>query len=435
LLGALQYNRGGVKRTMKIKLKTADVEKLLTAKHKHIKPKKPNILFRTLLKIVSLPDLWAVKFKAEKIGMEKLGKKEPCLILMNHSSFIDLEIGASLFYPRPLNIVATFDAFIGKDWLMRQLGCLETKKFTVGAGLVRDMSYCFKTLKSSVLMYPEAGYSIDGTSTVLPESIGKCLKLFGVPVVTVITDGAFARQPLYNNLRKRKVLVSAKVEYLLSPEDVKNKSVEELNEIVRKQFAFDNFRSQKEKGLVIADEHRAEGLERVLYKCPNCLAEGKTVGAGSRLTCKGCGKAYELTELGEICAVDGKTEITHIPDWYRWEREEVKKELEAGTYRLDVPVDIRIMVDTKSVYDVGEGRLLHDGEGFHLTGCDGKLDYRQGATAVYTINADFFWYQIADTINIGDFNVQYFCFPKTEGVPVIKTRLVAEELFKLKKTK
>ena len=139
---------------MKIKLKKAEIETLLNYKSVHKKPKKPNILFRTLLKLVSLPNMLLTGFKAERIGMEKLGKKEPCLILMNHSSFVDFEIISSIFYPRPLNIVATFDAFIGKDWLMRQIGCMETKKFTVGAGLIRDMSYALKKLKSSVVAVP-----------------------------------------------------------------------------------------------------------------------------------------------------------------------------------------------------------------------------------------------------------------------------------------
>ncbi len=420
---------------MKIKLEKAPLNEVLKKKAEHKKPKKPNILFRTLLKIVSLPDLWATKFKAEWIGMEKLKKNEQCLILMNHSSFIDLEIAASLFYPRPLNIVTTFDAFIGKDWLMRQLGCLETKKFTVGAGLIRDMSYAFKKLKTSVLMFPEAGYTLDGTATVLPESLGKCLKLFSVPVVSVTTYGAFARQPLYNNLRKRKVRVSAKVEYLLSPEDIKNKSVEELNEIVNEKFSFDNFRWQKETGLVIDDPYRAEGLNRLLYKCPCCKTEGQTVGAGTTLTCNACGKVYEMTELGEMRALEGETEFSHIPDWFKWERACVREEIEQGRYALNVPVDICLMVDTKTIYSVGEGTLEHNENGFRLRSVDGVLDYRQGASAVYCINADFYWYQIADTINIGDFNAQYYCFPKSGGDVAAKTRLAAEELFKMNKEK
>ena len=58
-------------------------------------------------------------------------------------------------------------------------------------------------------MYPEASYSFDGTATPLPDSIGRLVKMLGVPVVTIRTYGAFARQPLYNGLRKRKVNVSA----------------------------------------------------------------------------------------------------------------------------------------------------------------------------------------------------------------------------------
>ena len=98
-------------------------------KKKHQKPLKPNLFFRTLLKTVSLPDLIATRFSCNKIGMEKLGKKEPALFLMNHSSFIDLEIAASVLYPRAFNIVCTSDGFVGKHWLMRQIGCIPTHKF------------------------------------------------------------------------------------------------------------------------------------------------------------------------------------------------------------------------------------------------------------------------------------------------------------------
>ena len=102
---------------------------------------------------------------------------------------------------------------------------------------------------------------------------------------------------------------------------------------------------------------------------------------------------------------------------------------------MNVPVDIKIMVDTKGVHDVGEGVLEHNENGFRLTGCDGKLDYTQSAGKTYCINADFYWYQIADVINIGDLNIQYFCFPKVEGDYAFKTRMAAEELYKRSKMK
>ena len=134
-------------------------------KEKPFKPWRQHVFFRMLMKTLSAFDLKAVNFQYEKIHMELLKEDEPCLVLMNHSSFIDLEIAATLLSSRKFNIVATSDSFVGiMKWVM----------------------------------YPEASYSFDGTATPLPDSIGRCIKMLGVPVVMIRTYGAFTRQPLYN---------------------------------------------------------------------------------------------------------------------------------------------------------------------------------------------------------------------------------------------
>ena len=419
---------------MKIKTKKMDYEKVLALPKKpHQKPKKTNIFFRTLLKVVSTPDLIATKFTYTEKGMEKLGKNEPCLILMNHSSFIDLKIASSMLYPRPFNIICTTDGFVGKNWLMRNLGCIPTQKFVTDLSLVRDMVHAVRDLKSSVLMFPEAGYSFDGRSTVLPDSLADCLKMMKVPLVTITTYGAFSRDPLYNNLQRRKVKVSAEMKYVLSPEEIAQKSKDEINAIIREEFSFDSFRWQQENGIKIKEKFRADCLNRVLYKCPACLAEGHMIGKGTKITCCACGKEYELTEDGFMSASEGETEFPHIPDWFAWERECVRKELEDGTYALDIPVDISVLTDTKNLYTVGEGRLTHGTEGFRLTGCDGKIDYEQKPLSSYSLNSDYYWYEIGDVISIGTNKMLYYCFPKTEGDFVSKTRLATEELYKIKK--
>ena len=421
---------------MKIKVKEKAYSEIMAEpQEKHIKPKRPNMLFRTLLKLVSLPDLIATDFKVERIGMDKLGKKEPCLFLMNHSSFIDLEIISSILYPRPFNIIATTDSFIGKAWLMRQIGCIPTKKFTSDISLIRDIVYAVNKLKNSIVLYPEASYSFDGTATPLPKTVGGFVKKLGIPVVMVTTYGAFARDPLYNNLQRRKVKVSAVQKYVLSPDDICAMSADELQTRIEKLFSFDNFRWQRENGIKIDAGFRADYLERVLYKCPACGAEGKTLGKGDTLTCSACGKDYRLTEDGEMQAVTGETEHTHSPDWYSWERVCVREELTNGSYRLDVPVEICVSRGIKSLYRVGEGRLIHDGDGFKLTGCDGELEYFQSAISTYSLYSDFNWYEIGDVICIGNSGVLYYCFPKAEGVSVAKVRLATEELFKLKARK
>lgn len=406
-------------------------EVMLLSREAHKKPMRQVKAIRMLLKLLASVDLKLTDFSYETSGMERLGKKEPCLILMNHSSFIDLEIAAYMLADRAYHVVCTKDAFVGLGPILRLLGCISTKKFINDIHLVKDMHYTVKELKGSVLMYPEASYSFDGTATPLPESLGKCIKLLKVPVVMIRTEGAFIRDPLYNGLQRRKVKVSAKMKYLLSPEEIEQKSVKELNAILKESFAFDNLKLQQEKQIRITEKFRADGLHRVLYRCPHCETEGKMHGEGICIICNACRQEYELTETGYLQAVSGDARFSHIPDWYQWERECVRKELENGTYELAIDVKICMLVNTKYIYEVGEGHLRHTKDGFHLTGCEGQIDYRQLPQASYSLYSDFNWYQIGDMISIGDEQVQYYCFPKNGENVVAKTRLAAEELYKM----
>ena len=418
---------------MKIKNKPLSYAQVMALpREKRRKPRRPGRFFRWLLKTLSAGELKEVDFQLTREGMDKLGPAEPALFLMNHSCFLDLKIASTILYPRPFNIVCTSDGFVGKRWLMERLGCIPTQKFVSDPALVRDMVYALKQLRSSVLLYPEASYSFDGTATPLPDTLGKLLKLLKVPVVMIETRGAFLHDPLYNGLQLRKVPVRAEMRYLLSPRDIEEKPVAELNEILREQFAFDGFRYQRENGIRITEPFRADGLNRVLYKCPVCGAEGRMEGKGVRLTCGACGKVWTLNELGALEAEDGDPVFDHVPDWYAWERKEVRREIEAGTYRLDIPVDIRLLADAKCLYTVGTGRLVHDETGFTLTGCEGQLVYHQSPLASYSLYADYFWYELGDMICIGDGKTLYYCFPLAGGDVVAKTRLAAEELYKLR---
>ncbi len=418
---------------MKIKTAVKSYEEVLKLPlRKRKKPLRPNVILAFVIRVLSFFTLLGVGFKYEKIGMDRLSKREPALILMNHSSFIDLKIASALLFPKRYNIVMTSDGFVGKNLLMRLIGCIPTRKFSADSVLVRDILHCVKKNKTSILMYPEASYSFDGTATTLPESLGKLVKKLGIPVIMIKTYGAFSYDPLYNGLQIRETKISATMKYLLSPEEIDEKSFEEINGIIGEEFSFDNFKWQQENKIKITEKFRADFLNRVLYKCPNCLAEGETEGKGIYLTCKNCGKTYELTEEGFMKALEGETEIPHIPDWYAWQRQCVREEILSGKYNLDTQVKIFMMTDTRSVYDIGDGRLIHNADGFQLSGAGGKLDYHQAPELSYSLYADYYWYEIDDVICIGDNKALYYCFPKDKGDIVAKTRLATEELYKLK---
>jgi len=431
---------------MKIKVTEKPYSEVIKIeKRTHIKPVKQSKAWRLLMKQLSQSELKDINFTYTEVDMEKLHKDQPALFLMNHSSFTDLQIASKLLFDRQFHIIMTNDGMVGKAGLMYRIGCIPTKKFITDPTLVRDMKYTFDKLNSSILMYPEASYSFDGTTTPLPDSIGKCIKLCGVPVVMIRTTGAFLRDPLYNNLQKRKVDVSAKVTYLLSKDDIKTKTAAEISTIVNKAFEYDHFAEQLANDVLITEDFRADGLERALYKCSCCGDELHMKGKGTTIVCESCGDTHELAENGSLVHVDipeaEKTapvlERLHapfdsIPAWYAWERSCVLEEIKKDTYSLELDVDILMLVDFESMYKVGSGHLSHNKDGFHLTGCDGELDYTQTCKSSYSLYADYFWYEIGDMISIGDTNAQYYCFPTVaENIPVAKARIATEELYKI----
>lgn len=417
---------------MKIKTKKISYEKLLELpKPKHKKPLKQFAPLRGLVRILSLPDYWATKFKYTTENMDKIGKNQPCLIFMNHSCFLDLKLAFKML-KRRFSVVATFDSFVGLAWILRLLGCIPTQKFVSDITLLNDIQYAIEENKSSVLMFPEAGYSFDGRTTQMPIGLGLLLKRLNVPVVTIITDGAYLRTPLFNELRNRKISVTAHMKCILTPEEIKNKSVAELDKILNEQFNFDAYAKQFETKTIIDEPTRAIGLERILYKCPNCHADGEMKSNGTELVCGKCGKTYQMDIHGRMKCDGSDFEQSHIPHWYNWQREAVAEEIKKGEYNIQCEVKIGVMRDFKAYYEIGEGILTHNINGFSLSGCDGKLNYTHSPLASHTINADFYWYTKGDCISIGNRDMLYYCFPKGNA-PVAKFRLAAEEIYKIKR--
>ena len=418
---------------MKINAKKMSYEEMLKLPRlKHKNPMKPQTWLTTIVRIASMPTFWKTKFSYTTERMELVGDK-PCLILMNHSSFTDMKLAYGIFYPKKFGIITSVDAMSGiLGKLMRLLGCTPTHKYVTDLTLFKDMEYMLKKNKTSILMYPEAGYSFDGCATTLPRKMGILMKRLGVPVVTVITQGAFHRDPLYNMLQIRDVKVSAHVKCIATAEEIKEKSVAELDALLEESFSFDNFAWQRDNKIVIDEPFRADGLHRILYKCPHCGSENQMEGKGIYLTCHACKKRWMMDEYGQLVAEEGDTAYPHIPDWYKWQRECVRKELEDGTYLIDTDVDIAVQVNLDGVAMIGEGHLTHNLDGFHLVGAEGKLDYSQSPIFSHTLYSDYYWYEIGDVIGIGDNEFSYFCFPKGD-VSVTKARLATEELYKIKK--
>ena len=370
------------------------------------------------------------KYKVEKINME--GLEPPYLLLSNHMYFIDFKLCAMATFPHRVNNVVSIDGFYRRPWLMELIGAICTRKFTADLHLVKSINKVLK--RGDILcMYPEARYSPCGTTSFLPESLGKLIKLNKVPVVVMIHRGNHLQSPFWNFRKKRKSQHHTTMTQLLTAEQIKSMSVDEINAAIHKAFEYDDYRYQKETGLKITEEYRAEGMHKVLYQCPHCMTESKMSSKGTEIFCTECGKRWNLNEDGTLSALEGETEFAHVPDWFEWEREQVRQQIERGEYSFADEVDVYSMPRCWRFMHLGEGKLTHDPEkGFVLEGFYNGENYHIQRKPLETnslhIEYDYCYIKPYDCVDISTEKDSFYCYPKKENV-VTKLAFATEEIY------
>lgn len=399
-------------------------------------PMRQGYFWMGLIWLLSKIALTGKKYKVEKINME--GLKPPYMLLSNHMYFIDFELAALATFPHRVNNVVNVDGYYRRPFLMEWIGCICTRKFTNDAHLVRSI---YKVLRRGdvLCMYPEARYSPIGTTAFLPETLGMLVKRAKVPLVVTIHRGNYLRSPFWNFRKKRKVPLHTTITQVLTAEDVAKMSVSEINDAIKEAMQYDDYKYQKENGILIKEPYRAEGLHKVLYQCPSCGTESEMGSEGTEIFCRRCGKRWNLEEDGTLRALSGETEFSHIPDWFEWERSEVKRQIESGEYRFEDDVYVYSLPNCWRFKRIGNAHLTHDYEnGFVLTGEYNGKDYRiqrlpDGMDSLH-IEYDYCYIDPYDCVDISTDNDSFYCYPTKSDV-VTKLAFATEEIYKLRREK
>ena len=395
-------------------------------------PLRQPLFFTWLIHFLSSMALLKRDYKIEKINME--GLKAPYLLLSNHMYFVDFELISKATYPQRINNVISIDGYYRRPWLMTWIGGIATRKFTQDLHLIKSMRHVFKN-GDVVGLYPEARYTASGTTAYLPESLGKIVKLSKVPVVVAIHRGNHLETPFWNYKKKRKVPLHTTLTQILTTEDINKLSVDEINAKIQEAFVYDEYKYQKENNILITEKYRAEGLHKILYQCPHCKHE-EMGSKGTQIYCKHCGKHWNLNENGSLQALEGETEFSHIPDWYNWERLQVREEILNGTYSFFDDVDVYSLPRCYRYMHLGKAKVRHTiDEGFVLEGFYRGKDYRIVRHPIQSnslhIEYDYVYTVGKDCFNISVENDSYFCFPTKENV-ITKLGFAVEELYLLK---
>lgn len=403
-------------------------------------PPKQNLFFMPIIWIGCWLITKMAHLKIDKT--DKRGIKPPFLVLGTHMSFTDFYVSPVALFPYRANYISELEGFeYYGEWFYRQLGCLGTRKFVDDLPLIKNIKRVVD--RGDVLVYyPEARYANVGTSSKLPRSVAKLVKLLKVPVVTLNMQGNYLQSPIWNLKQRKEVKLHTDMTYALTKEEVKEKSVDEIYEIISNLLTYDEYAWQRKQKMKITMKDRAEGLHMPLYQCVQCNTEFRMMTAGATLSCECCGASYEMDEYGTLqlkqqgnkaVSEIGSKPFVYIPDWYEWQRKNVEKEIDEGRYGLSMDVIIDALPNAKNFIEFGKGHLVHNMTGYtltfynHLEKKEEKLFFPK--SSMTSLHTEYNYRGKGQCITLSTVDNTYFIFPLEEGFNATKLQFATEYLY------
>ena len=393
-------------------------------------PPKQNLLFMPFIWIACFFLTLPAKLKITKT--DKRGIKPPFLVLGTHHSFTDFYVTPLALFPYRANYVSELEGFENYgEWLYRQAGCLGTRKFVDDMALISNIKKVIDR-KGILVFYPEARYANVGTSTEIPISVAKLVKMLKVPVVTLNMKGNYLQSPIWNLTIRKEARLRTDMNYALTAEEVKSLSVAEIYEKLTELLSYDEYKWQRDNKLKITYEKRAEGLHMPLYQCRKCKTEYSMKTENDRIFCTACGAGWTMDEYGTLEEDETKTPV-YIPDWYEWQRENVKEEINCGQYMLDMKVKVETLPNAKNFIDCGEGHIHHDKKGFVLTFTDyetkQETSLNVSSATLFSIHTEYDYRGKGQCITLSTVDNTYFIYPLEEGFNATKIQFAVEYFY------
>ena len=317
--------------------------------------------------------------------------KPPYVVVANHSGFADVGGLIMEAYPNLINFVISETQIVKWPKLIYKMGILPKKQFSVDTSLIRDIKYVLDSGRI-VAIYPEAKLSVVGTPNIIKPNIAKLIKLLKYPLVTVRFDGSYLHKPRWSN-GKRFVPITVTARLAATREQIAEMSVQQLHNLIVDDLSYDDYAYQLANNIQIDVPDLVEGLNGILYKCPDCGEEFVMSAKGNALTCTKCGATVTQNNLGQL--EGGK--FGKVTDWYSWQRQNVLDEVASPDYSLTARFRAEKLANGKYV-DLGDAVITHNADGITAAFADQTLFYKAGAFYTLSFNNDYLYLPAKDAV-------------------------------------
>jgi 1-acyl-sn-glycerol-3-phosphate acyltransferase len=228
-------------------------------------------------------------------------RKEPFVLLSNHTFMLDVVHVPFLFRNVPA-IVASQDLMIKPymnfllTWVAK---CIPKSK---GKSDFRTVKSILSYIKKGypILIFPEGDSTFYGETGYIEYSTAKLIKKLGIDVITCRHSGGHLSNPRWatSTRMNRKIHLDYKLK--ISKNDLNNLTVDEIYSILVNELYVNDYEEQRTLKEKHPSKKSAEGLENILYVCPECHSVNTIVTSKNHIRCTKCNVEGYIDQYGFI---------------------------------------------------------------------------------------------------------------------------------------
>lgn len=260
-------------------------------------------------------------FRARKFPVKR--GSPPYLILGNHTTPLD-PVCLGISFDFPIYYVAS-DHVLRQGWVSRLLQWLVAPIPIVKSKLdLRTIKEIMTVVAEggSVNIFPEGNRNFNGETVRFSPAVARLAKQLGIPLVLYRFEGGYFTAPRWADSIRRGRMAGGAVR-VVSPEEMKGMTADELHRLIRAELHVNAFESQEKNPVRYRGARPAERLERALYLCPRCHGMATMESSGGVLSC-GCGMRVRYSEYGFFeAAGEGKEAsppFRTVLEWDKWQK-------------------------------------------------------------------------------------------------------------------
>ena len=360
---------------------------------------------------------------------------QPTVLLSSHASRLEFIYTVYGFGRKDINVVCGYQNILKKGLfhLFIKLGVISKYLYQPDLMCVKNMLRVLKR-GGAIGLFPEGIQSTSGSTHPINPATAHFIKNCKANVVVCTTKGAYLATNRYSSDRK-KGYIGVHYTHLFTPEMLLELTEEEIYAQLLEKISYNDFAFNKTaRHKYVGKLPNAAGLDKILYKCPDCEEENGLRVEGDTIKCEHCGFAAKVNEYYDLIKVGGNNLPTDIDAWYKWQRKCVAEEIRSDDFSITMSGKLcalkldKLRKPPHNRELLAEGRATLTNKGLTFEGeLDGKaVSFHFEAKSLYSLTFS--------TKGFLEFyhNNDYFMIIPDEGTRgLIKWTLAAEEIHNL----